>query len=49
LPCPAGGQHDWAPASTFSEVERFEIGALPSDMVCRRCWGIRREYEVVEQ
>ena len=49
LPCPAGGQHDWAPASTFSEVELFEIGALPSDMVCRRCYGIRREYEVVKK
>jgi hypothetical protein len=49
LPCPAGGQHDWVPASTFSEVELFEIGAQPQDQVCRKCWGIRREYEVVEK
>jgi hypothetical protein len=49
LPCPAGGQHDWASASTFSEVERFEIGSAPGDLVCKKCWGLRKEYEVIEQ
>ncbi|MCL4373918.1 hypothetical protein M1367_03520 [Candidatus Marsarchaeota archaeon] len=47
LPCPVGGEHDWAPASTFSEVERFELGAQPQDMICRKCWGLLSDYLVV--
>ena len=48
--CPFGDGHEWAVAATFlSEADLFAIGASPGDMVCRKCWGIRKEYEVVEK
>lgn len=50
LHCPFGDGHEWAVAATFlSEADLFAIGASPGDMVCRKCWGIRKEYEVVEK
>lgn len=48
-PCPFGARHDWAPAYAFlNEAQQFEIGAQPDDLVCKKCWGLLIDYEMVK-
>ena len=44
-PCPEGGDHNFKPAYIFlDEAQRFEIGAAPGDLVCKKCLGLLEDY-----
>lgn len=50
LHCPFGDGHEWAVAASFlDEATLFELQAEPTDLICKKCWGLRREYEVVKK
>ena len=48
-PCPIDSQsHDFHPAFTFlNEAQRFEIGAGPQDLCCKKCLGLLQDYMTV--
>ena len=48
-PCPIDGKdHDFKVAYSFlDEAQRFEIGAIPGDLVCKKCLGLLQDYLMV--